>query len=62
MRPTINAIGRTSHLGSARELHNRCALDEALVVHFFSLLGPLLIVVGLAGSIRGLTGRSDHRF
>jgi hypothetical protein len=32
------------------------------MVHFFTLLGPLLIVVGLAGSIRDLTGRSDRRF
>jgi hypothetical protein len=32
------------------------------MAHLFSLLGPLLIVVGLVGSIRDLTGRNDRRF
>jgi len=32
------------------------------MVHLFTFLGPLLIVVGLVGSIRDLNGRSDRRF
>jgi len=32
------------------------------MLHLFSLLGPLLIAVGLVGSIREMTGRSDRRF
>jgi hypothetical protein len=32
------------------------------MAHFFSVLGPLLIAVGLVGSIRDLTGKSDRRF
>jgi hypothetical protein len=32
------------------------------MLHLISLLGPLFIVVGVVGSIRDLTGRSDRRF
>jgi hypothetical protein len=32
------------------------------MLHLISLLGPLFIAVGLVGSIRDLTGRSDRRF
>jgi hypothetical protein len=32
------------------------------MLHLFSLLGPLLIALGVLGSIRDLTGRSDRRF
>jgi len=32
------------------------------VSQIFTILGPLLIVVGLFGSIRELTGRNDRRF
>jgi hypothetical protein len=33
-----------------------------LMLHLLSFLGPLLIAVGLVGSIRDLSGRSDRRF
>lgn len=33
-----------------------------VMAHLFTFLGPLLIVVGLVGSIRDLSGRSDRRF
>jgi hypothetical protein len=36
--------------------------DRNTVSHLFTILGPLLIAVGLIGSIRDLTGRNDRRF
>jgi hypothetical protein len=45
--------------------HKSCTNEgqsESVMVHLFTFLGPLLIVVGLVGSIRDLSGRSDRRF
>jgi hypothetical protein len=32
------------------------------MVHLLTFLGPLLIALGVVGSIRDLTGRIDRRF
>jgi hypothetical protein len=48
--------------GPARELHQGEAARESAMLHVISLLGPLFIVLGVVGSIRDLTGRSDRRF
>jgi len=48
--------------GPARELQYDAAASELAMLHLFSLLGPLFIALGLVGSIREMTGRSDRRF
>jgi len=46
----------------AQELHYVRERQGFAVAHLFTILGPLLIAVGLVGSIRDLSGRNDRRF